>query len=96
MKTRFPGLTSPRIAWALKRTSADKNLAEVVIAAHMRGEGLPVMRGVWSEEEDAVLVGRDSRAIQSLVEDREEEWEHRLKFLEEWERSKPDTRRSTV
>lgn len=96
MKARFPGLTGPRIAWALKRTSADKHLAEIVIAAHMRGEGLPAMRGVWSEDEDAVVMGRDSRALQRLAEDRGEEWEYRLKFLEEWERSKPETRRSTV
>lgn len=80
---KYPGTTGERIGWALQRAGADEKLAEAVIASVHAGRGLPDRAGVWSEEDDAVLVGRDYNAIAEL-ETRKADFMERLEFLRQW------------
>jgi hypothetical protein len=81
-----PSVTPAQIAYAIKRTSGVKPLAELVIRSLLRGEGLPDVKGVWSEEDDRVLNGQDALAIRKLAE-KKGDWSERCDFLVEWEKA---------
>ena len=80
------GHPEERVVYALERTSMNSALAQIVLDALASGSGLPSdVPGVWTEDEDAVLRGGDSREMMRL-----ERWHgrvayaYRLEVLEEW------------
>jgi hypothetical protein len=58
-----------------------------VLAALVRGDEVPShIPGVWSEADDAVLLGNDGKAIQELEYSRPAwNWDERFQFLQAWE-----------
>jgi hypothetical protein len=61
------GFDDAAIRLALRRTRGRPALAETVLEAWREGLPLPVQRGIWSKEEDAVLESGDGRALQALA-----------------------------
>lgn len=85
LKRKFPTASNSRIRWALERTSADIELMEKVLVADMRGEPLPDLPGIWTEDEDEVLV-ESTKAIEEIGK-RKEDWARRVVFLEAWKKT---------
>jgi hypothetical protein len=90
---KYPGLTEEKVVWALHRTGGDVELTEAVLVANLSGEGLLDLPGVWSEKEDEILRGNDSRALEELMM-RKDDYEARWNFLEEWEMNSPSRKKS--
>ncbi|KAG9199890.1 hypothetical protein G6514_007790 [Epicoccum nigrum] len=61
------GFDDAAVRLALRRTRGRPTLAETVLEAWREGLPLPVQRGIWSKEEDAVLESGDGRALQALA-----------------------------
>ena len=79
------GFTGKQISEALYMTGLNRNLAEIVLEAQKRGKPLPDVDGVWSRQDDEVLMGSDSKAMEALTSKRnKQDWEKRLKFLQDW------------
>ncbi|KAH8705035.1 TRF2-interacting telomeric protein/Rap1 C terminal domain-containing protein [Talaromyces proteolyticus] len=72
------------IVLALDYTSMNAELADRVLASLSRGDGIPKnVRGVWTEEEDEILQGTETRKIDALEKKHGSEyfWE-RYDYLE--------------
>ncbi|KAH6629075.1 hypothetical protein C7974DRAFT_453630 [Boeremia exigua] len=82
------GFTPAFTTAALKRTRCRPRLAQAVLAAWREGAALPVRRGVWSAEEDEVVVRGDGAALVALRERHTMDgWggiTERVRFLEAW------------
>lgn len=73
---------------AIYRTSAQLQAAEVVAMYDKLGMGAPDIPEVWSAEDDAKVGTTDAMVFKALCEKKGwEEYDLRLKFLEDWNRS---------
>jgi hypothetical protein len=79
-------LRPEQVIFAVERTGGVKRLMEVVLEAMSKGRGLPVgLPGVWTEDEDAILMGSDSRVMKKLSETKgANEMSKRMEFLNLW------------
>ncbi|CAD0100853.1 unnamed protein product [Aureobasidium mustum] len=69
---------------ALRQTSFNPKLASVVLEAKARGAELDIA-GVWTEEEDKMVEGRDGRALRKLQNKHGAvRVDKRLQFLSDW------------
>lgn len=84
------GFSTSSITAALKRTRCRPGLATAVLDAWRRGDALPVQRGVWSKEDDGVVLSGDGWALEALERRHTlDGWggiTERIRFLEAWER----------
>lgn len=77
------------ITHALKCTSMDPVLAEVVLNSLVEGKGVPTdVSGVWTEEDDDDLHAADKRRVERVLEKHGSDglgsWFERARFLAEW------------
>ena len=81
------GYSEDRVIFALKRTSMDARLAELVLESLAKEEGLPHdIPGIWSEAEDEVLQGTNQRLLRGLERKHGlEAFDARLRFLKTYE-----------
>lgn len=79
-------LQPEQVIFAVERTGGVKRLMEVVLEAMSKGRGLPVgVDGIWTEDEDAILMGSDSRMMAKLAEKKGAgEMGTRMEFLNLW------------
>jgi hypothetical protein len=70
---------------AIYRTSAQLQAAEVVARYEKLGVPVPDLPEVWSAEDDAQVGTTDAKVFKALCEKKGwEEYDSRLKFLQEW------------
>jgi TRF2-interacting telomeric protein/Rap1 - C terminal domain len=79
-------LSSLQVIFAVERTGGIKEMMEIVLQALSEGRELPTgEKGIWTEEEDKILMGADSREMKRLAERKgTDEVERRMDFLNLW------------
>lgn len=77
------GFDEDQIIEALRCTSMDTELADIVLGSLKAGKGIPEdMKGVWTKEEDDALVDNNAGAIKALEEKRGSEYVNaRIEYL---------------
>lgn len=71
-----------RIQYALLCTTSSRVLSEILIDCMKKGKKFPSDEGIWSSEEDAILLGGDSKSIERLEKRKgQEEMNKRLTWL---------------
>ncbi|CAK3995921.1 hypothetical protein B0A50_04318 [Lecanosticta acicola] len=80
------GFKTSDVIRALKCTSMDPDLAELILREEKAGMGFPKdVPGIWSEDEDRVLEGGNAIAIKALVKKHGwDGYDARREFLEEY------------
>lgn len=81
--------SNKQVVYAIERASGIKQLVELVLQSMVDDKPLPVhVPGVWSEEDDKVLMGADSREMKKLQERKgAAHMERRMEFLNLWNMS---------
>lgn len=79
-------LSEKLVIYSIERTSGIKPLVETVLQSIAEGKPLPTdVPGVWSEEEDKILMGADSREMKRLADKKgSAHTERRMEFLNLW------------
>lgn len=80
------GASEKQVIYAIERASGIKQLVELVLRSVVDDKPLPThVPGVWSEEDDKVLMGADSREMKRLQERKgAAHMERRMEFLNLW------------
>lgn len=73
---------------AIERTSGVRALVEVILGCDAAGQAPPDLPGIWTREQDQILLGADGKAIKELTETKgEEQIPKRMEFLNMWNRA---------
>ncbi|KZF21175.1 hypothetical protein L228DRAFT_262224 [Xylona heveae TC161] len=80
------GYEMDNVLLALKCTSMQADLAQIVLDSFKNGHGIPPdIPGVWSEEDDAILEGSDGRKLRQVEEKHgAKAFNLRMEFLESY------------
>ncbi|KAI5852609.1 hypothetical protein DFP73DRAFT_8626 [Morchella snyderi] len=73
---------------AIERTNGVRALVEVILGCDAMGQAPPGLPGIWSREQDQILLGADGKAIKELMETKgEKQMLKRMEFLNMWNRA---------
>ncbi|KAH0614624.1 uncharacterized protein H6S33_000260 [Morchella sextelata] len=73
---------------AIERTNGVRALVEVILGCDATGQAPPDLPGIWTREQDQILLGADSKVIKELAETKgEEQMLKRMEFLNMWNRA---------
>ncbi|RPB13530.1 hypothetical protein P167DRAFT_564405 [Morchella conica CCBAS932] len=72
---------------AIERTNGVRALVEVILRCDAAGKAPPDLPGIWTREQDQILLGADGKGIKELAETKGEQMIKRMEFLNMWNRA---------